>query len=113
MQRPHLEALLTAADEAATGALTALHASASYVIWEGTTSSTELAHTYERRLRLTRRNGTETLGLEGAVCLLTQHAGQVRLGRIKSTDGTWVFMLFLTEAGDELVACTGVRQKHP
>ncbi|MGW4494792.1 hypothetical protein [Streptomyces sp. NPDC004376] len=53
------------------------------------------------------------MGLEGAVRLLTQHAGQVRLGRIKSTDGTWVFMLFLTEAGDELVACTGVRQKHP
>lgn len=54
----------------------------------------------------------ETTGLERAVQLLARHDQPVRLGQIKAADGSWVFMLFLTEDSSTLVACTGVRQER-
>ncbi|MEU4151816.1 hypothetical protein [Streptomyces sp. NPDC026659] len=113
MERAELERLLTTADDAAAAALSALREGASYVVWDGTTPAQVLAHTYARRLRLTRRDGTATLGLERAVGLLTGHGGPVRLGRIDSVDGAWIYMLLLTEDAADLVACTGVRRKQP
>ncbi|MEU6242885.1 hypothetical protein [Streptomyces sp. NPDC047024] len=111
MERAELERLLTTADDAAAAALSALREGASYIVWNGTTPAQPLAHTYARRLRLTRRDGTETLGLERAVRLLAGRGGPVRLGRIDSVDGAWIYTLFLTEDGTDLVACTGVRQQ--
>ncbi|MGW1494944.1 hypothetical protein [Streptomyces sp. NPDC002402] len=52
--------------------------------------------------------GIETLGLERATKLLGRHDKPVRLGQVMAADGSWVFMLFLTEDGSALVACTGV-----
>jgi len=74
------------------------------------TSTESLARIYGRRLRLTRRKGTATLGLERAVQLLADHALPIRLGKLTAADGSWVFILFLTPDGRSLVACTGVRQ---
>ncbi|MYQ45047.1 hypothetical protein GTW40_08245 [Streptomyces sp. SID4985] len=113
MERAELERLLTKADDAAEAALSSLRAGASYVIWEGTTPAQPLARTYARRLRLTHRRGTETFGLERAVRLLAGHGGPVRLGRIDSVDGAWIYMVFITEVDKELLACTGVRRKQP
>jgi hypothetical protein len=42
--------------------------------------------------------------------LLGRHQQAVRLGQITSADGSWVFMLFLTEDGSSPIACTGVRR---
>ncbi|MEW2134792.1 hypothetical protein [Streptomyces sp. NPDC005435] len=113
MERAELEGLLATADDAAAAALSALREGGSYSMWADTTPARTLAHTYARRLRLTRRDGTETLGLEPAVRLLTGHDGPVRLGRIGSVDGSWTYLLFLTEDGEELLACTGVRRRQP
>ncbi|MFF4118355.1 hypothetical protein ACFY0P_33605 [Streptomyces sp. NPDC001714] len=111
MEREQLERLLAGDDEASSTALAALRVGASHVVWEGTASADSLARIYRRRLGLTLRQGTKTIGLERAVQLLGRHGRPIRLGQIKSPDGTWVFMLFIAEDGNELVACTGVRQR--
>ncbi|MEV2216440.1 hypothetical protein AB0H86_34325 [Streptomyces sp. NPDC050997] len=111
MDRERLEQLLTGDDEASLAALATLRTGASQVVWEGTTSSDSLAHIYGRRLRHTLRQGIETIGLERAVKLLSQHGQPIQLGQINSADRTWAFMLFITEDSSGLVACTGVRQR--
>ncbi|MEU1408440.1 hypothetical protein ABZ471_40145 [Streptomyces sp. NPDC005728] len=42
--------------------------------------------------------------------LLDGHRQPVRVGQIRSADGSWTFMLFLSEDGSTLIACTGVRR---
>ncbi|MCI3240496.1 hypothetical protein MQN93_12250 [Streptomyces sp. 7R016] len=114
MEREQLERLLTGGgDETSAAALSALYGGASHVVWDGTTSAESLATIYGRRLRLTLRRGTETTGLARAVQRLDQYGRPVRLGQIRTADGSWVFMLFLDEDGNTLVACTGVRQTQP
>lgn len=113
MEREQLERLLCDGDDTSSAALTALRAGASYIIWDGTTSPKSLAAIYGRRLRHTVRRGIETLGLARAVQRLDLYGRPVRLGQIRTVDGTWFFMLFLTEDGSTLVACTGVRQTQP
>jgi hypothetical protein len=110
MEREILERLLIGTDEASVGALTALNCGGSHVVWEGTTSAESLALVYGRRLRLTSRRGVETVNLERAVELLGQHRQPVRLGQIRTADASWTFMLFLTEDGNRLITCTGVRR---
>ncbi|WP_328439786.1 hypothetical protein OG828_25600 [Streptomyces sp. NBC_00457] len=110
MERELLERLLAGEDETYFAALAALRSDASYVVWDGAASAESLARVYERRLRHTRRRGIETSGLERAVQSLGQYDQPVRLGQIRAADGVWVFMLFLTEDGSGLVACTGVRR---
>ncbi|MFD8325147.1 hypothetical protein [Streptomyces lydicus] len=113
MQRERLEQLLSGDDETSVAALSALRASASYVVWDGTTSAESLAGVDGRRLRHTLQKGIDTSGLEQAVERLNRYGGPVRLGQIRSTDGLWIFMLFLDQASGTLVACTGVRQTQP
>ncbi|WP_245765908.1 hypothetical protein [Streptomyces griseoaurantiacus] len=113
MEREQLERLLGGGDDTSSAALSALRAGASYVIWDGTTSPKSLAAVYGRRLRHTVRRGIETLGLARAMQRLDLYDRPVRLGQIRTADGTWVFMLFLTEDGGTLIACTGVRQTQP
>jgi hypothetical protein len=110
MEREVLKRLLFGADEASVAALAALRCGGSYVVWEGTTSAEPLALVYGRRLRLTRRRGIETVNLERAVELLGRHRQPVRLGQIRTADASWTFILFLTEDGSRLIACTGVRR---
>ncbi|MGW8743983.1 hypothetical protein [Streptomyces sp. NPDC055794] len=69
----------------------------SYIVREGTTPAESLARIYGRRLRHT-------------VQRLDRHRRPVRLRRIRVTDASWAFMLFLDEQGSALVARTGVRQ---
>ncbi|MEU6648641.1 hypothetical protein ABZ904_04125 [Streptomyces sp. NPDC046900] len=113
MERVQLERLLDGGDETSLAALAALRAGASHVVWDGTTSAESLAKIYGRRLRLTRRKGIETSGLERAVQGLDLYGRPVRLGQIRTADGSWIFMLFLDEDGSTLVACTGVRHTQP
>ncbi|MFE6946296.1 hypothetical protein [Streptomyces chartreusis] len=113
MEREQLERLLDGGDETSSAALSALRAGASHVVWDGTTSAESLAMVYGRRLRHTLRRGIETSGLVRAVQRLDLFGRPVRLGQIKTADGSWVFMLFLDEVGSTLVACTGVRQTQP
>ncbi|MFJ4785860.1 hypothetical protein [Streptomyces sp. NPDC088794] len=113
MDREKLERLLDVGDETSLAALSALRAGASYVVWDGTTSVKSLATVYGRRLRHTLRKGIETSGLARAVQRLDLYSGPVRLGQIRTADGSWVFMLFLDEDGSTLLACTGVRQTQP
>ncbi|MHB9861050.1 hypothetical protein [Streptomyces sp. YIM S03343] len=112
MERALLERLLVGSDEASLAALAALRGGGYHVVWDGTTPAGSLAQIYGRRLRHTRRHGIETTDLERTVHLLGQHEQPVRLGQIRAADGSWVFMLFLTEDGSSLIACTGVRQTH-
>ncbi|MFK4108312.1 hypothetical protein [Streptomyces sp. NPDC002176] len=42
--------------------------------------------------------------------LLGRYQDPVRLGQIKAADGSWTFMLLLTDDGIRLIACTGVRR---
>lgn len=113
MEREQLERLLGDGDETSSAALSALRAGAPHVVWDGTTSAMSLVTTYGRRLRYTLRRGIETSGLARAVQRLDLHGGPVRLGQIRTADGSWVFTLFLAEDGSTLVACTGVRQTAP
>jgi hypothetical protein len=110
MERDQLERLLGGGDETSSAALSALRAGASYVVWDGTTSAESLAKIYGRRLRHTLRRGIETSGLARAVQRLDLHGQPIRLGQIRTPDGSWIFMLFLSEDDNTLVACTGVRQ---
>lgn len=113
MEREQLEQLLGGGDDTSSAALAALRAGASYIVWGGTTSPESLATVYGRRLRHTLRRGIETSGLARAVQRLDLYGRPVRLGQIRTTDGFWIFMLFLDEDGSTLVACTGVRQAQP
>lgn len=110
VERERLERLLVGSDEASVAALAALRCGGSYMVWDGATSAELLARVYGRRLRLTRRRGIETTNLERAVELLGRHQQPVRLGQIRTADGSWTFMLFLTDDGSKLTACTGVRR---
>ncbi|MFF0445998.1 hypothetical protein ACFYT4_06205 [Streptomyces sp. NPDC004609] len=110
MEREQLERLLSGGDGTSSAALSALRAGASHIVWDGTASADSLAKIYGRRLRHTLRRGIETSGLAQAVQRLDLHGRSVRLGQIRTADGSWVFMLFLDEDGGTLVACTGVRQ---
>ncbi|MFB7460034.1 hypothetical protein [Streptomyces sp. NPDC056188] len=80
------------------------------ILWDGATASESLAKVYRRRLGLTRRTGQETLGLERAVELLSGYGSPIRLGQVTSPGGHWVYILFLSEDAESLIACTGVRQ---
>lgn len=113
MEREQLERLLSGDDDASLAALSALRGGASHIVWDGTTSSAALATIYGRRLRHTLRRGIETSGLAQAVQRLDVYGRPVRLGQIRATDGSWIFMLFLDEEGSTLVTCTGVRQTQP
>ncbi|MGC9472620.1 hypothetical protein [Streptomyces sp. CRN 30] len=113
MERAQLERLLGGGDDPSLAALSALRVGASYVVWDGTTSSESLAKIYGRRLRHTLRRGIETSGLARAVHCLDLYGRPVRLGQIKTADGAWIFILFVDEDGRSLVACTGVRQAQP
>lgn len=113
MEREQLERLLGGGDDTSEAALAALRADASYVVWDGTTSPKSLATVYGRRLRHTLRRGIETSGLARAVQRLDLYGRPVRLGQIRTADGSWIFMLFLDADGSTLVACTGVRQSKP
>ncbi|MEH0588724.1 hypothetical protein QA942_33505 [Streptomyces sp. B21-106] len=113
MERKQLEGLLGGGDDTSSAALAALRAGASYVVWDGTTSPKSLATVYGRRLRHTLRRGIETSGLAQAVQRLDLYGRPVRLGQIRTADGSWIFMLFLNEDSSMLVACTGVRQTQP
>ncbi|MGW1592559.1 hypothetical protein [Streptomyces sp. NPDC002343] len=110
MERERLERLLVGSDEVSVAALAALRCGGSYVVWDGATSAGPLALLHGRRLRLTRRRGIETANLERAVELLGRHQQPVRLGQISTADGSWTFMLFLTNDGNRLLTCTGVRR---
>lgn len=112
MERELLERLLVGNDEASVAALAALRCGGSHVVWEGTTPAEPLALIYGRRLRHTRRRGIETTNLTRAVELLGRQLQPVRLGEIRAVDGSWTFMLFLTEDGSRLIVCTGVRRTH-
>ncbi|MFJ8654480.1 hypothetical protein ACIRNU_19270 [Streptomyces rochei] len=112
MERELLERLLAGKDDASVAALAALRNDGSHVVWDGTTSAESLSHIYVRRLRHTRREGIETMNLERTVERLGRHQHPVRLGQIRAADGSWVFMLFLSEDGSGLIACTGVQQAH-
>ncbi|MFI6244838.1 hypothetical protein [Streptomyces sp. NPDC051016] len=112
MERELLERLLVGNDEASMAALAALRCGGSHVVWDETTASEPLALIYGRRLRHTRRRRIETKNLARAVELLGRHQRPVRLGQIRAADGSWTFMLFLTEDGSRLIACTGVRRGH-
>ncbi|TGN84057.1 hypothetical protein E5082_12205 [Streptomyces griseoluteus] len=113
MKREALERLLGRGDETSLAALSALHAGASYVVWDGATSAKSLATIYARRLRHTLRRGIETHGLARAVQRLDLYGRPVRLGQVTAADRSWIFMLFLNEDGSTLVACPGVRQTQP
>ncbi|MGW2891575.1 hypothetical protein ACWDDN_41010 [Streptomyces griseoruber] len=113
MEREQLERLLGGGDDTSSAALAALRAGASYVVWDGTTSPKSLATVYGRRLCHTLRRGIETSGLARAVQRLDLYSRPVRLGQIRTADGSWIFMLFLDADGSTLVACTGVRQSQP
>ncbi|MEU8688521.1 hypothetical protein [Streptomyces sp. NPDC048665] len=110
MDRELLERLMVGNDEASVAALAVLRCGGSHVVWDGTMASEPLALIYGRRLRHTHRRGIETKNLACAVELLGQHQQPVRLGQIRAADGSWTFMLFLTEDGGRLIACTGVRR---
>ncbi|MFD4543720.1 hypothetical protein [Streptomyces bauhiniae] len=79
------------------------------VVWDGTAAPEQLARIYRRRLRLTRRTGQETAGLEHALDRLAGHRLPVRLGQVTSADGGWTYLLFLSQDARTLLACTGVR----
>ncbi|MFI9392146.1 hypothetical protein ACIG53_14835 [Streptomyces bauhiniae] len=113
MEREQLERLLGGGDDTSAAALAALRADASYVVWDGMTSPKALATVYGRRLRHTLRKGIETSGLAQAVRRLDLYSRPVRLGQIRTADGSWIFMLFLDADGSTLLACTGVRRSQP
>ncbi|MFF5147441.1 hypothetical protein ACFY6U_48325 [Streptomyces sp. NPDC013157] len=112
VERELLERLLVGDDDASVAALAALRCGGFHVVWEGTTAAEPLALIYGRRLRHTRRRGIETKNLARAVELLGRHQQPVRVGQIAAADGSWTFMLFLTEYDGRLIACTGVRRTH-
>ncbi|KOG52701.1 hypothetical protein ADK75_16035 [Streptomyces virginiae] len=111
MERHELMRLLAGDDAASKAALASLADGADYVVWEDVGLSSEVyAQGHESRRRSYQRRGLETLGLERAVQLLREHAQPVHTGRITAVDSSWIFQLFLTEDGSELVACIGGRR---
>ncbi|MEU5064053.1 hypothetical protein AB0G95_08535 [Streptomyces virginiae] len=111
MERHELMRLLAGDDDASRAALAALVDGADYVVWEDMGLSSQVyAQGYESRRRSFQRRGVETLGLERAVQLLREHARPTRGGKVTAADNSWIFMLFFTEDGSELVACIGARR---
>ncbi|MFF0716408.1 hypothetical protein ACWEVM_18715 [Streptomyces bauhiniae] len=112
MNPTQLAALLeTHGTETAARAHATLLAGGTGIVWDGTTAPEQLARIYRRRLRLTRRTGQETTALEHTVDRLAAHHLPVRLGQVTSADGTWTYLLFLSQDARTLLACTGVRRR--
>ncbi|QMU75721.1 hypothetical protein GXW83_08185 [Streptacidiphilus sp. PB12-B1b] len=85
-----------------------------FIIWDGLVPAAELAGTYKARLHHTLRRGQKTLALSEAVDTLKgAEDALIRIGRIDTTDQTWVFMLFLDATATTLLACTGVLRTAP
>jgi hypothetical protein len=111
LERAQLAELLGDQTEAHKQAREALLDGGEFHVWEEMVSAKELAKVYTRRLKHTEKRGIETLGLPETVEIVRQQGyGEVRLGRIISPAGSWVFMLFLHATDTEILACTGVRQ---
>ncbi|WP_406435525.1 hypothetical protein [Streptomyces sp. NBC_01589] len=111
MERHLLMQLLAGgADDASAAALAALRSGATHDVSDWTVPAEKPAQGYATRRRYWRRKGTETQGLDRAVPLLGRHDQPVRFGQITPADGTWVFILFLTEDASALVACFGLRR---
>ncbi|GAA2051369.1 hypothetical protein GCM10009757_24190 [Streptomyces cheonanensis] len=110
MEREELERLLTGDDGASLAASAALRGGASYLICATSRPPTRSPRSTAADSSTPVRKGIDTTGLEHAVQLLSQHDQSVRLGQIWAADGTCAFMLFLSQDGSEILACTGVRQ---
>jgi hypothetical protein len=112
MRRDELIALLAGGGPAETACRRALHGNAEYVVYAERIRAEQLASSYARRQRAMERTGTPTLGFAEAVEALRAHGpGEVLLGSVTMDDPPIHFQLFLTAAGDKLVACLGVDQR--
>lgn len=111
MKRDELMRLLVGDDAPSKAARVALAGGGEYVVLEGGARlSDSHAGIFAIRLRSMRRKGAQTLGWERAVQLLREHAQPIRIGYIPAPDGAWIYTVFLTGDGSELVACAGVRR---
>lgn len=110
--RERLARLLADQTPACGPARAALLSGGDALLWDGAGPAAPTARIYEVRLEHTRANGIDTVGLAETVEILRRHEDRLRMGRIITSDGSWVFFLFLTADGRTLVACTGVRQQQ-
>lgn len=109
MERTDFAQVLTGDSEAVRACRLAVEAGAPYFVNDTAGPAAPHFHTFRRRLRLTRRTGQHTLGLEEAVELLQCCEEPVLVGQVDS--GSWRFLVWMTADGQSLIACTGV--KHP
>ncbi|MET9691788.1 hypothetical protein ABZY81_25460 [Streptomyces sp. NPDC006514] len=111
MERHELMRLLAGDDAVSKAALAALAGGGEYVVLDGGSRlSDSRAGTFALRVRCMRRKGAENPGWERAVELLRERAQPIRIGYITAPDRSWIYTVFLTEDGGELVACAGVRR---
>ncbi|MFJ3834229.1 hypothetical protein ACIPY6_01760 [Streptomyces sp. NPDC090054] len=111
MERHELRRLLVGDDAPSKAARAALAGGGEYVVLEGGSRLSDgHAGIFAIRLRFMRRKAAEILGWERAVQLLRERVQPIRIGYITAPDGAWIYTVFLTADGSELVACAGVRR---
>ncbi|MFJ9344261.1 hypothetical protein ACIRP0_34030 [Streptomyces sp. NPDC101733] len=111
MERHELMRLLVGDDAPSKAARAALAGGGEYVVLEGGSRLSDgHAGTFAIRLRFMQQKAAETLGWESALQLLRERVQPIRIGYIRALDGAWIYTVFLTGDGSELVACAGVRR---
>ena len=115
MDRRQLARLLERDGEAFAACRQAVSAGARFWVDERSQPASTLVPIYDRRDRLTRRQGISTVGFTSAVDQLRAWQDDlVRIGAVDQDEPPYHFQLFLNEAATVTVACIGVDQswKH-
>jgi len=115
MDRQQLAHLLERDGEPLAACRQAVSAGARFWVDERSRPASTLVPIYNRRDRLTKRQGILTVGFTSAVDQLRAlEDGLARIGAVDQDEPPYHFQLFLNEAATAIVACIGVDQswKH-
>ncbi|MFI6850068.1 hypothetical protein OG535_39840 [Kitasatospora sp. NBC_00085] len=106
MTRDDLAEMLADQTPACGPARDALLSGGTFDVWDGLIPASRHFGTYSFRLRNTQRRGVATLGLTETLGIL-ERAGEepLRIGRIRTADGAWAFMLFFNAEATTVLAC--------
>lgn len=109
MTRADLIQILAGDAEAVRACRLAVEGGAPYSVDNAERLADRLFHTARRRLRLTRRTGQRTLGLDEAVGRL-EHYGDDPVITARVDCGPWAFVVWMSPDSQSMIACAGVER---
>jgi hypothetical protein len=109
MDQKTLTRLLNHSNEAGEACRDALLDGADLILWRGAAPADRMLAAYRRRHARTIADAVESIGFTEALDDL-RRAGtrQLHLGQVTAIDPNYVYMIFMTNEPETLVACLGI-----